>query len=405
MLSATSDERRGALRVLLVGEEEGRRAEVRKTLAVLPDPQLEVFEAAPKASEAGNGGAPADVEIVVFSGSEEGPLKYLQNQAAHSPRPMLFALLSEREPNLMRRVLRAGADELLFFPLDVGDATRALLKISEARRRVERQTGGSIVSLVSTVGGVGVTTLSANLALAMKRLDKRVALIDLNLQGAGLPVFLNLEPNRTITDVADPQKKLDSIQLESALTKHASGLYVLAAPKRIEDSELISDVTVTGVLDIMRQLFDEVIVDCGSHISAATVVVWERSDRLFYLIDQSIRAARCAWRFTELYKRLGLHGAEPAFVLSRFNPQHPISAEQMANTLARPVFAKIPRDDKAMERMLLRAEDLWQSAPNSALAHAVEELAVRVASGKPDGEAEHADGMLSRLFSAIGVRA
>jgi len=42
---------------------------------------------------------------------------------------------------------------------------------------------------------------------------------------------------------------------------------------------------------------------------------------------------------------------------------------------------------------------------NSALAHAFEELAVRVASGKPDGEAEHADGMLSRLFSAIGVRA
>jgi len=35
----------------------------------------------------------------------------------------------------------------------------------------------------------------------------------------------------------------------------------------------------------------------------------------------------------------------------------------------------------------------------------LEELAVRVASGKPDGEAEHADGMLSRLFSAIGVRA
>ena len=35
----------------------------------------------------------------------------------------------------MRRVLRAGADELLFLPLDPGDATRALLKVSESRLR------------------------------------------------------------------------------------------------------------------------------------------------------------------------------------------------------------------------------------------------------------------------------
>jgi pilus assembly protein CpaE len=391
--------------VLLVGEDEARRAEIKRALAALPDPQLEVLEASPRASAAGNGGAPADVEMVVFEGEEELPLEYLHSQAAQSPRPILFALLAERAPNLMRRVLRAGADELLFLPLDTGEATRALLKISEARRRAERQAGGLIVTLVSTVGGVGVTSLAANLAVAARRTqDKRVGLLDLDLQSGGLSIYLNVEPSRSIMDVADPEKKLDSIQLESALTKHSSGVYLLAAPKRIEDSEMITDSTVAAVLELMRQLFDLVIVDCGSHVNATTVAAWERSDRLLYVIDQSIAAARCAWRFVELFGRLGLSGVEPHFVLSRYSPQHPISVEQLSNTLGRPLFAKIPRDEKAIERVHLRGQDLWEAAGSSPLAKATEELVVRICSASGQAPAE-AGGIkiLSRLKDAFGA--
>jgi len=364
-----------------------------------------VFETTPRASAAANGGAPADVEMVVFGGEEDLPLEYLHNQGARSPRPILFALLAERAPNLMRRVLRAGADELLFLPLDSGEATRALLKISEARRRAERQAGGLIVSLASTVGGVGVTSLCANLALSARHSqDKRVGLIDLDLQTGGLAIYLNVEPARSILDVADPEKKLDSIQLESALTKHPSGIYLLAAPKRIEDSELISDATVGPVLDLMRQLFDLVVVDCGSFVNATTVAAWERSDRLLYVIDQSIAAARCAWRFVELFSRLGINSVEPVYVLSRFSTQHPISEAQLSNTLGRPLFAKIPRDDKAIERVQLRGQDLWQAAPNSALARAVNELAARLASpgSAAPGEQPAAGKLFSRLRDALG---
>jgi septum formation inhibitor-activating ATPase MinD len=114
---------------------------------------------------------------------------------------------------------------------------------------------------VSLIGGTGVTSLAANLALALRyAFDKRVAVIDLDLQTGGLSVFLNLEPERTIMALAEGTRKLDSIQLESALSKHASGIYLLAAPKRIEDSELVSDATVGAILDLMRQLFDFVIV-------------------------------------------------------------------------------------------------------------------------------------------------
>jgi pilus assembly protein CpaE len=405
VLGTKTEGRRGALRVLLVGEAEDRRTEVKTALDALGDPPLEIIEAAPGASSPTNGGPPADVTMVLFNGgNEEASLNYLQQQSEGSPRPVLFALVHERSPVLMRRILRAGADELLFLPMDAGDATRALLKISETRRRAERQAGGVIIALVSTVGGVGVTSLTANMGLALRyTLNKRVAVVDLDLQTGGLAVFLNLEPERTIMQLCESERKLDSIQLESALTKHPSGIWLLAAPKRIEDSELVSDKNIGPILELMRQLFDYIIVDCGGYIDENAVAVWERSDQVFYLLDQSIAAARCAWRFLDLFGRLGLSGVEPSFILSRYMPHHPISEEQITHTLGRSIYAKVPRDEKLLERIQLRAQDLWQVGPGSPLARSIEELAKRLAAG--EAVVESSGGLVSRLLSAFGGRA
>jgi pilus assembly protein CpaE len=404
VLGKKNEGRRGALKVHLVGEGEEQRAEVKANLAAMGDPALDIWEVEPDLAAPQD--PSVDVTMVVFNGNDELSLSYLNSQAAQEPRPVLFALLHDRSPELMKRVLRAGADELLFLPLDPGDATRALLKISEARRREEIHGGGMIVSLVSLIGGTGVTSLAANLGLALRyAFDKRVAVVDLDLQTGGLSVFLNLEPERTIMTLTEGARKLDSIQLESALSKHASGIYLLAAPKRIEDSELVTDATVGAILDLMRQLFDFVIVDCGTHVDANTVAAWERSNHLFYVLDQSIGAARCAWRFVDLCGRLGLSGVEPNFILSRFVAGHPISEEQLSHTLAKPLFTRIPRDEKVLERVQLSAQDLWQVAPNSPLAKSVEDLARRLEVGTETATADSTNSLVSRLLLAIGARA
>ena len=408
------EEKRGALKVLLVAPD-AHRAAVLASLQGLPEPPLDITEKSPDGHDAsgsgngksnGNGHAPAkpDVVMVVFNGDEEESLNYLQGVGEKEPRPAIFALLQERSPGLMKRVLRAGADELLFLPLDTGDATRALLKISESRRREDRIVGGTVISLVSLVGGVGVTSLAGNLALAMRySLDKRVAVIDLDLQASALSVFLNVEPDRTMMALTEGDKKIDSIQLEGALSKHSSGIYLLAAPKRIEDSEMVTDAAIGNVIEIMRQLFDYVIVDCGTHIDATKVAAWERSQHLFYVLDQSIGAARCAWRFVDLCGRLGLNNLEPAFVISRFTANHPISEDQLSHTLARPIYARSPRDEKVLERVQLSAQDLWQVAPNSPLTKSVEEMA-RKLDGVSDEGASRNGSIVSRLFGSFGGR-
>src|SRR5580658_703474 len=404
-MATKSDGPRGSLRVHLVGDSAEQRAMVKVALQALGDPPLEIVEGEPKGHPPAENGALPDVTMIVFDGAEDAALEYLHQQAAQSPRPMLFALVGQRSAVMMKRVLRAGADELLFLPLDAGEATRALLKISEARLKAERREGGVVCSFASLVGGVGVTSLAGNLGLALQsELDKKVALIDLDFQTGGLAVFLNLEPEVTIMPLIRLGRKFDSIQLESALTKHPSGMYVLAAPKRIEEGELVSDVTVATAIDLLRQLFDFVIVDCGDHIDENVVAAWERSDHLFYVLDQTVAAARCAWRFIDLFERLGLSALEPHYLLNRHMPAHPLGETQVETTLARAIYAKIPRDDKVMERTELTAQDLFQVAPHSPLARSMVELAHRITPGSNEAVATQEGGLMARLFSAFSAR-
>ena len=392
------------MKVMLVGEPGEQRTQLKTVLAALVEPELEIVEgeAATAANLSENAAAPPDATMVMVNGNEELALNFLQTQAQHSPRPILLAVLAARSAGLMKRALRSGADEILFLPLDPGEATRALLKISEARWRTERREGGVIISVMSMVGGVGVTSLAANLALALQSLHQRVGLLDLDLQTGGLAVFLNLDPEVTIMPLVRLDRKLDSIQLESALTKHSSGVYLLSAPKRIEEGELVSDITVSTVLDLMRQLFDYVIVDCGDHVDENAVAAWERSEHLFYVLNQTIAAARCAWRFIDLFERLGLTTLEPRFILNHYSPSHPLTDKAIESTLAKPIYAKIPADLRTFENIEMKAQDLFEVAANSPVAHAVLDLAGRVMP-RTELAAVRDIGFMSRLKSAFSA--
>src|SRR6202158_2759390 len=132
VFGSKAPDRQQALRVHLIAESALVLGEVKAVLLAISEPVLEVVEMAPQAAV--DTEVP-DIAMVVFDGNDAAPLGYLQIHAERSPRPIIFGLLQDRSPLLMRRVLHAGADELLFLPLESADLARALMKLSERRRR------------------------------------------------------------------------------------------------------------------------------------------------------------------------------------------------------------------------------------------------------------------------------
>jgi pilus assembly protein CpaE len=324
----------------------------------------------------------------------------LQMHLSKVQRPLVVGLLADLSPELIRAALRAGADDVFSTPLTAAEVLRALLRAIELRRRAQEPKRSTVCSLVSVSGGLGVSHLTVNLGLAARRmLEKRTALIDLDLQAAPLSAMLEIAPEHTISELADPTSPIDSIRLESVLSKHESGLSLLAAPKLIEQAELVSAATVEAALKVLRDLFDVILIDCGTHLNESAVVAFEHSDRLLYVLNQSVIAVRAAQRFFNLYRRLGLKEVQPELIVNRYRASDPIRLEQIESALQLPVFATVPRDDPAFLEMQISGRDLWKISSGSSVRDAVEKLTRKLF--VPDQETASRPRLLSRLIAGF----
>ncbi len=365
-------ERLDQLRVELVGGDGHLVAEIKSLFAGLGAANVKIAEVDP--AKLTEDHLHSDLSLVIFGSNEAASIGYLQAQGRHPHRPAMVAVLPAHSPAAMRRVLHAGADEVLILPLSASSLSRILARLGTEHHRMEH---GSISSLVSLSGGAGVTTLSGSLALALRyAFNQRVAIVDLNLQSGGLEAFLHVEPDRAIRPVTATRAEPGASAVEAALTRHTSGVCLLAAPSRIEDSEsVVDDVAVSAALDDLRQSFDVVVVDCGRHVDANVVAAWERSEEVLYVLDPSRAAARSGVRFRELFAHLGLQGIAPTMVMNKAPAENTPRQERNAIVTVGSLFARIPRAEQLLEQAQLHAQNPWQIAPDSEFVRAVEDLA------------------------------
>lgn len=385
--------------IALVGDDAAADAEILAALAQIPEPLVEVVELT-----AGTGDARQRLpEIVILTLGDDEETWALQIQEIRQlvPHGAVIGALSSRAGGKVRQALRAGAADVFFLPVEPSDLSRCLVRACETL-----QGGGArsatICSIASVAGGVGVSSLAVALGFALHRQNaKRVALVDLGLQCGTLAAMLDLTPEFTISELVDPTRTIDSLRLESSLVAHKSGLYLLAAPKRIEESEMVSVDAVGAVLEVMRELFDFILVDCGHHMNEALIAAWEQSTHLLYVVEQSVASVRAAQRFLEMFERLHLTGLDLQFVLNRYDPASPFADVKIAAALHRPLVARIPRDDAAFLRFQLECADLARLAPRSPSRLAIDELAAHLSGIQGASATPEAQPFLARMRAAL----
>ncbi|MBV8359397.1 MAG: AAA family ATPase [Deltaproteobacteria bacterium] len=383
----------------MAGGSESQRIAVRGTLAHIHEIELEFVDLGDEQPVSRNDPKIALLAVLLDATErEQWPAAFRIPHANGAP-PLIVALLPDRSSDLIQAALRAGADDVLSLPPAPEDALRVLLRASEMRRRAERPDDKKVCSLVSVSGGRGTSSLTVCLGFAMQRLfGKRTALVDLDLQAAPLSVLLDVEPEHSIADLADPTSPIDSIRLESVVTKPNSGPALLAAPRRIEQTELVSAATVEAALKVLYDMFDLVLVDCGSHLSESSVVVFENSDCLLYILDQSVTAVRAAQRFLDLYNSLELKERQPHLIVNRYRSDEAIMLGQIETALHLPVFATVPFDEAAFREIQTTGRDLWNISTGTNARRSIENLTRKLFT--PKSQESPKPGLFSRLFGS-----
>lgn len=335
--------------------------------------------------------------IVLLDGAITGldAISVIEELQVASPDSGVIVLTENAEHDMVRRLMRAGAEDYLVRPASPEDILNAIRSVHQTVQKQRAALGtplqdatnmrGNVIAIYSPQGGSGKSMLAANLgvslakAMGAKSNKGRVALLDLNLQFGDIDLMLNLTPENTIAGLSQKgHAGLDAELVEQYLTTHEeSGLRVLVAPSTPQYAESITVYTVEQVIDAMRDSYQIVIVDTPAQLQDTTLAALDAATTILLLTTLDLLALHKTRTAMEMLRQL--YSPEKIWlVLNRANSDVGISLQDVEATLGVPMRAQVPSDGRIVVTSINEGKPFVISAPDSAIAKRINTLAFEI---------------------------
>ena len=175
---------------------------------------------------------------------------------------------------------------------------------------------GRVVTITSGKGGVGKTTATANLGVALATRGKRVVVLDADIGLRNLDVMLGLE-NRIVYDVVDVVEERCRLRQALVRDKRLPELYLLPAAQTRDKSAVTAE-DLVRVCEELRASFDFILVDSPAGIEQGFRNAVAPADQVVIVTNPEIAAVRDADRVIGLIEA---EGKGPAcLVINRLKP-------------------------------------------------------------------------------------
>jgi len=279
--------------------------------------------------------------IVDISGSDM-PASQVHNLAELcEPGVTVIAIGDRNDVGLYRDLVQAGVSEYIVKPVTVQLLAKALSSTpTVAEGSPISSKLGKMVAVVGARGGVGATTLVMNLAWYLaNRQNRRVLLLDLDLQNGDCALALNLKPTPGLREALVNPVRIDSVFIERTVAILGDRLFVLSAEEPLRaDAEFTAEAVETLVA-VLRTQFHYIIADVPRIPAAPYRQALDIADVRVIVADQTLRSVRDTVRLRD-----ALGERDPAssdfLVVNRSGEGgcQAVTLEEMAKVKLRPNF-------------------------------------------------------------------
>jgi flagellar biosynthesis protein FlhG len=158
-----------------------------------------------------------------------------------------------------------------------------------------------VIAVASGKGGVGKTTVSVNVAVALAKMGQRVALLDADMGLANVDILLGIYPKFNLAHVLSGEKTLNEIMLDGPcglkVIPGASGIQKMSELSTIEQAALIR------AFSEIDQDIDILIVDTAAGISASVINFVRACQEIKVVICDEPTSLTDAYAFIKLLNR------------------------------------------------------------------------------------------------------
>jgi pilus assembly protein CpaE len=371
----------GSLSIALIGPEDRRREAMALALREYPSVLVREFASYPASRDE----LPTlvdqyDALIIDLDRNLGFALELVENLSVKgSATVMVYS--DEASPDKLVRSMRAGAREFLAVPVEQNAIKGALLRAVARRPATSnpRRATGKLLTFMGAKGGVGVTTLACNFALALAyQRSQSTLLIDLADPLGDVALNLGIQSEYSTVNALQAADRLDSSFLSKLLVKHSYGLAVLPAPGKFLSYQFAND-AISKLLFVARQGFDYVVVDAGSRLDSTEMSLFKESSVIYLIAQVGVAELRNSNRLISQFFTAPTPKIE--IVLNRHDPRSTLVPDDyIAKVLTRSPQWKIPNDYPAVQRTQTDATPLLPG--ESPIAQVIQEMA-RAITGEP----------------------
>lgn len=282
-------------------------------------------------------------------------------------------------------LIEAGADEIITRPFDQLELEARVEAVSLRFQRsggagphaIGDSRGRRLVTVFSPKGGVGTTTIAANLGLLAAETNPRaVLLVDLDLSFGQVASHLNLQPKQTLLELIRDEAALREADLFRTYTiHHPGGLQVLAAPPTPGFASLVSGEHVEQVLARAMEAYEIVIVDAGATMDDRLLAILGRSDTVIVPVLPEIPALNAVHLLLDQLAETGSVGGSTLFVLNNTFARELLRRSDVESALGAKITAELPYDAIAYLKAVNEGVPVIRSAPKSPPAEKLRALA------------------------------
>lgn len=291
---------------------------------------------------------------------------------------VLLGFRSEEELDL-KKALRAGAGDVIFLSSSISKIQEDInLAFLNGRSKMSQQMqskstkNATVITVASTKGGVGKTTVAVNLAASLAKKLVKVAVLDLDLQFGDVAMFFDVKPKRTIYDWV--KEDVEGTLIEGFLTPYKDGISILAAPQRPEFAEVITGNYVRKAINALKKEFDVVIIDASSHINENVIVALENSDEILVMTYLDLPTLKNSKMLVDTLGSLQL-GDRTKIVLNRQKKVKGITIDTVEKVVGQKIFSALPAMEKVMVTAVNEGKPLAYTNPRSKLAKRISQMA------------------------------
>jgi pilus assembly protein CpaE len=278
----------------------------------------------------------------------------------------------------------AGADDYLVKPVDPTELelrirallARAAAQVGEKAVREEAQ----VISVFSLKGGVGVTSIAVNLAVALAQMwQVEVPLVDLALESAHGAMMFDLKAKNTLAELsAASLDDVDADLLMTYLQRHESGVRLLPAPLRPELAEQVTPVAVNHALTLAKSLFSYVVLDLPSTFSEVTLTALDLSTVILLVLSPDLAALKVATSTLGVFASLGYAADRIVPILNWTFPREGLPQKNIEAALKRRIPLVIPYEQTLFVEGINRGVPVVLRRPRAPGAMAIARLAYAV---------------------------